>query len=51
MIPVQIDTSKVGKTEKYLLGCSLLDALQKHFDNPENKRRFEEWQKRRSTKK
>ena len=43
-----INLQKMDSMAKRLLASSLIDDLQKHFNNPENQRRFQEWQKRRT---
>ena len=47
MMPVHFNTDQMGKVAKRLLGSGPLPELQAHSENPANKRRFEEWQKRR----
>ena len=47
---VKIDCSKINEVTKRLIGSSLYDDLIKHFNDPENQRRFEEWKKERSEK-
>ena len=47
MMPVKFDTDQIGQVTKCLFGSAPLPDLQAHSENPANKRRFEEWQKRR----
>ena len=42
---VNIDCSKMSHLTKQLLGSSLINDLVEHFNNPENQRRFKEWEK------
>lgn len=49
MKPVVLEHEKIDSMSKRLLASSLIADLQKHFDDPENQRRFKEWQERRKT--
>lgn len=44
---VKIHWESVPKMSKHLLGASAYPGLVEHFNNPENQRRFEQWQKER----
>lgn len=44
---INIDCSQISELEKRLLASSLLEDLIKHFEDPENQKRFKEWQKQR----
>ncbi len=44
---VEIDLETVPKTKMDLLCAALLPAILEHFKDPENQRRFEQWQKER----
>jgi hypothetical protein len=45
---VKIDCSKISKTDRRLLAITFYDAVTKFYDNPENKRRFDEWSAKRA---
>lgn len=49
MMPVVVEHGKIDGMSKRLLASSIITDLQKHFDDPENQRRFKEWQERRLT--
>lgn len=49
MTPAKVHIEQMGSVEKELLGSAPLADLQAHFNNPENKRRFKEWQETRKT--
>lgn len=44
---INIDCSHISELEKRLLASSLMDDLIKHFNDPENQKRFKEWQKQK----
>lgn len=48
MQPIKTTLEEMSSIDRELLGRSLLPALQKHFNDPENQRRFKEWLKERS---
>lgn len=43
--PIHIDVSQIPKIEMDVLCATILEAAQKFYEDPENRRRFEEWQK------
>lgn len=45
MEPIKLRLEQMSPIEKDLLARGILPDLQKHFDNPDNRRRFEEWKK------
>lgn len=47
MTPAKIRTEQMDPITKRLLFSTFLDAVQAFYQEPENRRRFEEWQKRR----
>lgn len=42
-----IDVSKIPAADMRLLSSTVLDAVKRFYDNPENRRRFEAWKKER----
>lgn len=46
-MPAKINLQSIPKIEKFLLASDAIPGLIEHFNNPENKRRFKEWQARR----
>ncbi len=48
MQKIKIDTSQMSNIEKVLLASSLLEGVQRHFENPENRKRFEVWKRKRA---
>lgn len=46
--PVQIDVSQIPKVELNILCATFLDAVQRFYEDPENRRRFEEWCSKRN---
>lgn len=44
-VTISIDTTKIPPLERRLLGLTFYEAMQKFYENPENVRRFKEWQK------
>lgn len=46
-MPAKVHTDQMDQISKRLLFSTFLDAVQAFYEDPENKRRFEEWQKRR----
>ena len=47
MDTINIDLSKMSQIDRRLLSSTLYNAIKKYYENPENLRRFEEWQKKR----
>ena len=47
MDTINIDLSKMSQIDWRLLSSTLYNAIKKFYENPENLRRFEEWQKKR----
>lgn len=47
MKPIHIQTEKIPEIELILLSASVLNGVMEHFNNPENQRRFKEWQEKR----
>ncbi len=48
MQKIKIDTSKMSNIETVLLTSSLLEGVQKHFENQENRKHFEAWNRKRA---
>lgn len=48
MDPIKLDLSQMSRIDRYLLSSTLCDAITKYFENPVNRQRFEEWQKKRA---
>lgn len=46
-MPVKINYQNIPEIEKLLWSGDAIPGLKEHFNDPENQRRFEEWQKRR----
>lgn len=46
-MPAKINHQSIPGVAKLLLAGDAIPGLQEHFNNPENKRRFKEWQTRR----
>lgn len=46
--PVHIDVSQIPKVELNILCATFLDAVQRFYEDPENRRRFEEWRSKRN---
>lgn len=46
-MPAKINHQSIPEIAKLLLAGDAIPGLQEHFNNPENKRRFKEWQTRR----
>ncbi len=44
---IKLDLSQISPLTKRLIGSSLYGALIEHFNNPENQKKFKEWQKQR----
>lgn len=44
---IKIDCSQISELSKRLLASSLMDDLIKHFNDPENQKKFKEWKKER----
>ena len=45
---IKLDLSQMSRIDRYLLSSTLCDAITKYFENPVNRQRFEEWQKKRA---
>lgn len=45
--PVKIDLNKVPPAEMRVLCETLLEAAKRFYDDPENRRKYEEWQAER----
>ena len=50
-MPVKINYQSIPGIVKLLLTSDAIPGLQEHFKNPENQRRFKEWQKEKQEKK
>lgn len=48
--PVRIDCAQIPRIEVKILSHTLFDAVERFYENPENRRRFEEWQRERMEK-
>lgn len=46
-MPAKINHQSIPGIAKLLLAGDAIPGLQAHFNNPENKRRFNEWQQKR----
>lgn len=46
-MPAKINHQSIPGVAKLLLAGDAIPGLQEHFNNPENKRRFKEWQQKR----
>ena len=46
-MPAKINHQSIPGVAKLLLAGDAIPGLKEHFNNPENKRRFKEWQTRR----
>lgn len=46
-MPVKIDHRSIPRFTRVLLASDAIPGLQEHFSNPENQRRFKEWQEAR----
>lgn len=46
--PVHIDVSQIPKVELDILCATFLEAVQRFYEDPENRRRFEEWRSKRN---
>ena len=49
MVVAEICYKSIPKIAMLLLASDAIPGLQEHFSNPENKRRFEEWQAKRQS--
>lgn len=47
MDSIKLDLSQMSRMDRYLLSSTLYNAIKKYYENPDNLRRFEEWQKKR----
>ena len=47
MDSIKLDLSQMSRIDRYLLSSTLYNAIIKHFENPVNRQRFKEWQKKR----
>lgn len=47
---IKFDLSTMSNYTKQLIGCSVYKSLIEHFNNPENQKRFKQWQKERRRK-
>lgn len=45
---VHIDTSQIPAIEVQILSATVLGAVQRFYEDPENMRRFEEWRNQRN---
>lgn len=43
--PVHIDVSQIPKVELNILCSTILESVQRFYEDPENRRRFEAWRK------
>ena len=43
----RFDLSQMGEADKHNLSATFLEAVQRFFDDPVNRERFENWQKQR----
>jgi len=48
--PVRIDTSQIPAVEVRLLCSTVLEAVMRFYEDPDNLRRFEEWRASQSVK-
>ena len=48
MDSIKPDLSQMSRIDRYLLSSTFYNAIKKYYENPENLRRFEEWQKGRA---
>ena len=43
----RFDLSQMGEADRHNLSATFLEAVQRFFDDPANRERFERWQKQR----
>lgn len=43
----RFDLSQMGEADKYNLSATFYEAIQRFFDDPINRKRFEDWKKQR----
>ena len=46
----RFDLSQMGEADKHNLSATFLEAVQRFFDDPANRERFERWQKQRQSR-
>lgn len=47
---IKIDCAQIPRVEMRILSHTLLDAIERFYDDPENLRRFNAWQQKRMAK-
>lgn len=46
----RFDLSQMGEADRHNLSATFLEAVQRFFDDPANRERFERWQKQRQSR-
>lgn len=46
----RFDLSQMGEADRHNLSATFLEAVQRFFDDPANRERFERWQQEQSRK-
>ena len=44
----RFDLSQIGEADKHNLAATFLEAIQRFYDDPANRERFEKWQKEKN---
>ncbi len=46
----RFDLSQIGEADKHNLAATFLEAVQRFFDDPANRERFEQWQEQQKSR-
>jgi len=46
----RFDLSQMGEADRHNLSATFFEAVQRFFDDPTNRERFERWQKQRESR-
>ena len=48
---LRFDLSQMGEADKHNLAATFCEAVKKFYESPENRKRFEDWQRERQAHK
>ena len=48
---LRFDLSQMGEADRHNLAATFCEAVQRFYDDPENRKRFEDWQRERQAHK
>lgn len=46
----RFDLSQIGEADRHNLAATFLEAVQRFFDDPANRERFEQWQEQQKSR-